>query len=129
MQDVVVSLLSIFAYIMGLVIIWKVTPRLISHSFDELVFVGIATLDILGACLAFGAIVITLGLFNGSIAIRLIDLLLLIGIFGVSIKMASYCLRPGVKAFWLSQWLAGAYCLFLVCAAGYYTVQLFIMGK
>jgi hypothetical protein len=129
MENIVVSLLSIFAYIVGLVLIWKITPRLLSHSFDELVFVGIATLDILGAGLAFGAIVVTLGLFNGSIAIKLIDLLLLVGIFAVSIRMASYCLRPGVKAFWLSQWLAGAYCLFLVCAAGYYTIQLFIMGK
>jgi hypothetical protein len=129
MDDMVVSLLSVFAYIVGLVIIGKMTPRLLSHSFDELVFVGIAALDILGACLAFGTIVITLGLFNGSGAIRLIDLLLVVGIFGVSIKMASYCLRPGVKAFWLSQWLAGAYCLFLLGAASYYTVQLFMMGQ
>jgi hypothetical protein len=128
MDNVVISLLSVFAYIIGLVIISKMTPRLLSHSFDELVFAGIATLDLLGASLAFGAIVITLGLFNGSVAIKLIDLLLLVGIFGVSIKMASHCLRPGVKAFWVSQWLAGAYCLFLVCAASYYTVQLFMVG-
>jgi hypothetical protein len=129
MDNMVASLLSIFAYIVGLVILWKVTPRLLSHSFDEPLFVGIATLDILGACLAFGAIVVTLGLFNGSFQIKLIDLLLLLGIFGVSIRMASYCLRPRAKAFWVSQWLAGAYCLFLVGATGYYTVQLFAMGK
>ena len=129
MGNVVISLLSVFAYIVGLVIISKMTPRLLSHSFDELVFAGIATLDILGASFAFGAIVITLGLFNGSAAIKLIDVLLLVGIFGVSIKMVLYCLRPGVKAFWFSQWLAGAYCLFLVCAASYYTVQLFVMRQ
>jgi hypothetical protein len=129
MGNMVASLLSIFAYIVGLVILWKVTPRLLSHSFDELMFVGIATLDILGACLAFGGIVVTLGLFNGSFQVKLLDLLLLLGIFGVSIRMASYCLRPRVKAFWVSQWLAGAYCLFLVGAAGYYTVQLFAVGK
>ncbi|HEY4035064.1 MAG TPA: hypothetical protein VGL94_13975 [Ktedonobacteraceae bacterium] len=129
MENIVVSLLSIFAYIVGLVILWKVTPRLLSLSFDEPMFVGIATLDILGACFAFGAIVVTLGLFDGSFEIKLIDLLLLVGIFGVSIRMASYCLRPRAKAFWVSQWLAGAYCLFLVGAAGYYTIQLFAVGK
>jgi hypothetical protein len=129
MDNMVVSLLSIFGYIVGLVILWKVTPRLLSHSFDEPIFVGIATLDIFGACLAFGAIVITLGLFNGSFQIKLIDLLLLLGIFAVSIRTAAYCLRPRVKTFWVSQWLAGAYCLFIVGAAAYYTVQLFAGGK
>ncbi len=129
MDNLIVSLLSICAYIVGLVILWKVTPRLLSHSFDELIFVGIAALDILGASLAFGAIVVTLGLFNGSLPIRLIDLLLLLGIFGVSVRMASYCLRPRAKTFWVSQWLAGAYCLFLLGAAGYETLQLLTMGK
>jgi hypothetical protein len=125
MDTIVASLLSVFAYIVGLTILWKITPKLLTHSFDEPIFAGIATLDILGAGLAFGAIVITLGLFNGSLQIKLIDLLLVLGIFGVSIGMASYCLRPRVKTFWISQWLAGAYCLFLAGAAGYYTVQLF----
>ena len=129
MYSMEVSLLSIFAYIVGLVILWKVTPRLLSHSFDELIFVGIAALDILGACLTFGAIVVTLELFNGSFPIRLIDLVLLFGIFVVSIRMASYCLRPGIETFRVSQLLAGAYCLFLVGAAGYSTVQLFAMGN
>jgi len=129
MYNLGVSLLSLVAYIVGLVILWKITPRLLSHSFDELIFVGIAALDILGACLAFGAIVVTLGLFNGSFPIRLIDLLLLFGLLAVSIRMASYCLRPRVKIFWISQWLAGAYCLFLVVAAGYSAIQIFATGK
>jgi hypothetical protein len=129
MENLVVSCLSILGYIVGLVMIWKMTPRLLSHSFDELVFVGIATLDILGAALAFGAVVMTLGLFNGSFAIKMIDVLLIIGIFVVSIRMALYCLRPHAKTFWVSQWLAGTYCLFLVGAAVYYTVQLFSMGN
>ena len=129
MENMVVSLLCIFAYIVGLVIIWKVTPRLLSHSFDELVFVGIATLDIFGTALAFGAIVVTLGLFNGSFEVKLIDLLLLVGILGVSIRMAMFCLRPHAKTFRVSQCLAGAYCLFLVGAAGYYTIQLFAVAK
>lgn len=125
MENVVVSSLSILAYIVGLVMIWKMTPRLLLHSFDEFVFVGIAILAILGAVLAFGAIAVTLGLFNGSLAIKIIDVLLMIGIFIVSIRMALYALRPHAKTFWISQWLAGAYCLFLVIAAVYYTVQLF----
>jgi len=129
MENMLVSLLSIFAYIVGLVIIWKMTPRLLSHSFDELAFVGVATLDIIGAFLAFGAIVVTLGLFNGSFEIKLIDLLLLVGILGVSISMAMFCLRPRARAFRVSQCLAGAYCLFLVGAAAYYTIQLFAIAK
>ena len=129
MENMLVSLLCIFAYIMGLVIIWKITPKLLSHAFDEPVFVGIATLDILGASLVFGAIVVTLGLFNGSFEIKLMDLLLLVGIFGVSIRMARFCLRPRPKAFRVSQCLAAIYSLFLVGAAAYYMVQLFAVGK
>jgi len=129
MENILFSLLSIFAYITGLVIIWKVTPRLLSHSFDELAFVGIATLDIVGAFFAFGAIVVTLGLFNGSFGVKLIDLLLLVGIFAVSISMTMFCLRPRARTFRVSQCLASAYCLFLVGAASYYTIQLFTVAK
>ncbi len=38
-------LVSIVAYIAGLTILIKVTPKLISRSFDEGLFVGIAALD------------------------------------------------------------------------------------
>ncbi len=129
MQNILFSVLSIFAYIVGLVMIGKLTPKLLSHAFDESVFVGIATLDIFGAFLAFGAIVVMLGLFNGSLVIKLIDLLLLVGILWVSIRMTSYCLHPRAKAFRVSQWLASAYCLFLVGSVGYYIFQLFAVVK
>jgi hypothetical protein len=129
MEDMLVSLLCILAYIVGLVIIWKVTPRLLSHSFDELTFVGVAALDIAGAFLAFGAIVVTLGLFNGAFGIKLMDLLLLIGILAVSVSMTLFCLRSHAKPFRISQCLAAAYCIFLVGAAVYYTIQLFAVTK
>src|SRR5260370_40294773 len=99
MESILFSLLSIFAYITGLVIIWKVTPRLLSHSFDELAVVGIATLDILGAFFAFGAIVVTLGLVSGSFVVQLIALLLLIGIFAGSISVVMFCVRPRARPF------------------------------
>ncbi|MBV8822325.1 MAG: hypothetical protein JO123_06000, partial [Ktedonobacteraceae bacterium] len=70
MQGLLWTLISIVIYIGGLVIIARMTPMMPSHAFDEGVFMGLAALAILGALLAFGAIVVTYFLFSGNIGVR-----------------------------------------------------------
>ena len=119
---------SLVAYIGGLVIIWQVTPRLLARSFDEGLFMAIAALDIVGALLAFGAVVITFALFNGAIGIRIMDFLLLVGILLLGVRMAWFSFRPRLLAntVRVSQVIAGVYCLCLALAALYYIVQMFV---
>ena len=119
---------SLIAYIGGLVIIWRVTPRLLWRSYDEGLFMVIAALDIVGALLAFGAVVITFALFNGAIGIRIMDFLLLVGILIVTARMTLLCLSSRLrgKTFRVSRILAGIYCLCLAIAAVYYIVQMFM---
>lgn len=119
---------SLIAYIGGLVIIWQVTPRLLGRSFDEGLFMAIAALDIVGALLAFGGVVVTFAFFNGAIGIRIMDFLLLIGILLLGVRMAWFSFRPRLLAntVRVSQVIAGVYCLCLALAALYYIVQMFV---
>jgi hypothetical protein len=119
---------SVIAYIGGVVIILRVTPRIMMRSFDEGLFMAIAALDIIGALLAFGAVVVTFALFNGAIWIRILDVLLLSGIILVGVRMALLCLNPRftVKTVKTSRIIAGVYCVCLALAALYYIVQMFL---
>ncbi len=127
MQSALWILISIIAYASGLLVIMKVTPRLLSRSFDEVMFMGIASLDILGALLAFGGVVITYALFNGVLAIKILTFCLAVGIFIVSVRTALYCFRgAAIGAFRISRIIAGSYGLFLAAAAVFYIVQLFL---
>ena len=126
MQDFLWIMVSIIAYGGGLLIIVRMTPRLLSHSFDEMFFMGAAALDILGALLAFGAIVLTFALFNGAFAIRVLNFLLLVGILGVTVRTALYCIRPRMGVSVVSRVLTGGYGFFLAAASIFYIAQLFI---
>jgi hypothetical protein len=119
---------SLIAYIGGLVIIWQVTPRLLGRSFDEGLFMAIAALDIVGALLAFGAVVVTLFLFNGAIGIKIMDFILLVGILLLGLRMAVFSLRSSLlpNTVRASRIMAGVYCLCLALAALYYIVQMFV---
>ncbi|HLI88930.1 MAG TPA: hypothetical protein VKV37_09580 [Ktedonobacteraceae bacterium] len=129
MQPVLLLLLSIIAYIIGLVIIVKVTPRLLSLSYDEGLFMGIAAAAILGALLAFGAIAITYAMFNGTLAIKILNFILLLGIMMMTARMSLYSFRaqhmtPGTLR--SSRIAVGSYYLLLAAAALFSIVQLFI---
>jgi hypothetical protein len=126
MQDFLWVLVSIIAYVGGLVIVMRMTPRLLSHSFDEMFFMGAAALDILGALLAFGAIVLTFALFNGAFPIRVLNFLLLVGILLITARTAFYCIRPRTGASAVSRALTGGYGIFLAAASIFYMVQLFV---
>lgn len=119
---------SLIAYIAGVVVILRITPRLLVRTFDEGLFMAIAALDIVGAILAFAGVVITFALFNGAIGIRVLDVLLLVGILIVGLRMAWLCARPPARAKTIrtSRIITGVYCLCIALAALYYLVQMFI---
>ena len=128
MQGLLWTLISIVIYIGGLVIIARMTPMMPSHAFDEGVFMGLAALAILGALLAFGAIVVTYFLFSGNIGVRALDFLLLLGILIVATRTSLRSFHPhkSTATFSVSRVLAGSYCILLTIAALCYIVLLFI---
>jgi hypothetical protein len=105
----------------------RVTPLLLSRSFDEPWFTGIAVIDIVGALLAFGAVVVTYSLFSAAFAVKVLDFLLLVGIALAAGRTSFTCfrVRVGTRALPVSRVTAIGYGLFLVLAALYYIAQLF----
>ena len=85
---------------------------------------GIAALTILGALLAFGAVVITYGLFSASFAVKVLDFLLLVGIFLVAARTSLACFQRRAR-FPASRMMAIGYGLFLTAATCYAVVELF----
>ncbi len=127
MQTALLTIASILAYIGGLFVLVKMTPKLLVRSYDETTFMGLAIVDILAALLTFGSIVVTLILFNG-VVIKVFDFVLLLGVLAVAGRLALACFRPRILAgtFRISRMLAGGYCLLLAAAAAFYILQLFV---
>jgi hypothetical protein len=125
MQPFLWTLMSLVAYIVGLILIVRITPKILFHTYDELWFMGFAALDILGALLVFGGIVVLLAAFNG-IGIKSLDFVLLIVVIIITSRLALSCFRnyrQGVQQ--VSRYAAGVFCVFLALASLYYIVQLF----
>ena len=119
---------SFIAYIAGMAILVRVTPKLYYRSYDGEMFLGIATLDILGAILAFGAVIVTLALFNGAAGVRILDFLMLVGILIVSISLIRKSLRrPPAGSFRSSLLLVAGYGIFLLLACIYTIIQLLLL--
>src|SRR5437763_3405098 len=93
MQYVLWTLASLIAYAAGLLVIIRITPLLLPRSVDDLWFTGIAVIDIIGAILAFGAVVVTYSLFSGNFAVKVLDFLLLAGIVFVACWTSFTCFR------------------------------------
>ena len=128
MQPFLWTLLCLIAYICGLVIITKVTPLLFSYEYYEGKFLGVAVADIVGGILAFGALVVTYGLFSGAFGIRVLDFVLLVGIFIVGLRMVWRCMHPLVThthLYLASRISAGIYCGLLAFAAVLSLILLF----
>jgi hypothetical protein len=86
----------------------------------------LAVLDILGAFLTFGGIVLLLAVWNANMGIRAVDFILLVFVVLVTGRMAVSSFRSdrqGVRL--VSRYGAGGFCLFLSLGAVYYIVQLF----
>ena len=131
MQYFLWTLASLISYAGGLIILIRVTPMLLVRSYDEGLFMGIAALDILGALLAFGAVVITYGVFSGNFAIKVLDFAFLLGIIIVSVRLAfaSFQRRSLTDTLVASRFIAGGYALFLVVASLYCIVLLFTPAR
>ena len=127
MQYVLWTLASLIAYAAGLLVIIRITPLLLPRSVDDLWFTGIAVIDIIGAILAFGAVVVTYSLFSGNVAVKVLDFLLLVGIILVAGRTSFTCYRTHLKGetALISRITASGYGLFLMLAALYYMTQLF----
>lgn len=126
MQTFLWILASLVAYIVGLILIVRVTPRLLVRSYDDPWFMVLAVLDILGALLIFGCMVISLGLSNGNIGMKALDFILLVVVILVTGRVALSCFRNGGQGVqFISRYGAGVFCLFLSCAALYEIVGLF----
>jgi len=120
------TLTSLIAYIVGLVLIVRVTPKLLFHSYDEIWFMVFAMLDIIGAFLIFGSVVISLGIFEGNIGIRSLVFILLVVVLLITGRMALSCFRNDSRGVqFVSRYGAGIFCLFLSLAALYEIVGLF----
>jgi hypothetical protein len=128
MPYVLLSFLSIVAYVGGLVVLLKTTPMLLARSYDEGLFMAIAAADILGAILAFGGVIALYAIFNAHIIVKIVDFLLLIGVLLITGRLTLFCLRPRYVegANRVSRVLAGAFCLCLTVAAVYYMIQLIV---
>ncbi len=131
MQYVLWVVVSLIAYVAGVYILLRVTPMLPHRQYDDGFFMGIAALDIFGALLAFGGIIIPLLLFSGGIGIRIFSVLLLLGILFVAIRLTNRSLRPRTTAgtFRVSRIIAGVYSICIGLASLYYLVQVFILGR
>jgi hypothetical protein len=128
MTTILWVIVSLIAYIGGLSLLMSITPRLLRRSYDEMVFMGQAILVILGALLAFGAVAVTFGIFNGVLGVRILDFALLAGIVLVGALRSWTSFHPPYArtTFAPSRIGAGLFCLCLVLAAVYYIVSLFV---
>ncbi len=131
MQYVLWVLVSLIAYAAGVVVLLRVTPMLLHRQYDEGLFMGVAALDILGAFLAFGGVIIPLLLFSGALSVRILGIILLIGILVVAVRLARRSLQTRVVTgtFNISRIIAICYSVFLALASLYYMVQIFILGR
>jgi len=124
------TLASLVAYVGGLVIVTKVTPQLFSRSFDEGLFVGIAAIDVIGGILLFGAVAVIFALLNGAVNLgtRVLDFLLLVGIFIIAARMSfrSFGTRNRAGTFLVSRVIAGIYSILLAAASVYAIILLFL---
>lgn len=126
MSDILWTLASLVAYVGGLIILVKVTPLLLTRSYDEGMFMAIAAGDVFGGLFVFGAVTLTFALFSGSFATRVLDFLLLLGIIIVSARLSYASFRSSMlRKYRASSIVAGSYCLLLVLAALYYLILLF----
>lgn len=122
------TLACLCAYAGGVVILVKVTPLLLSRTFDEGYFMALAAADVFGGMFVFGAVAITFALFSGTFSIKLLDFFLLLGIIIVAFSLSYRCfrLRNAVKVHLVSSIVAGTYTLFLGLAASLYVILLFV---
>jgi hypothetical protein len=126
MQAFLWMLVSLVAYIVGLILVVRLTRKLLFYSYDDAWFMVFAVLDILGALLIFGSIVVSLGVSGGNLGIRALDFILLVIVILITGSVALSCFlnnSRGVR--FVSRYGTGVFCLFLSLAALYEIIGLF----
>ena len=111
----------VVAYILGLILLVKITPGLIKRAFDEALFIGVAAGAVFGAMLSFGAIGVLYAVANGATLARIFDALLLIILGIVALRTSINVFRPrydsNLGTYRASRIMAGSFFLALVAAA------------
>ena len=124
-----ITLGCIVAYIAGLVLLVKITPGLLKRAYDDALFIGVAAVAVFGAMLAFGAVGVTYSVFNGGLAVRVFDALLLaiLGIVALRTSLGAFRPRYNFNAgtYRASRIMTGGFFLALVAAAAFVLVLLF----
>ncbi len=127
MQYALWTIVSLVAYVGGLIILLRATPRLCFRSFDEGLFMGFAALAIAGALLSFGSFVVTYSIFSGTLEVKIVNFLMLIGILIVGIRLSMRSFRPRTLTGTIeaSRIMVGSYGILLAFATLYCIIQLF----
>jgi hypothetical protein len=127
MSPVLATLFCIVAYSAGIFLLIYSTRRILRYTYDDMFFMAIAALEIMGGLLVFAPVGITFALFNASPVIRFVDFILLAFIIGLSARQAWRCFRPwshpnplrSASTIRLTGILTGSYFLLLIVAALY----------
>ena len=128
MSGFLLTVLCLVCYGGGLVALYRVTPMLLKRRYDDVFFMGLAAAIILASLLAFAPVGIIFAFFNSTLAVRIFDFILLLGIVIVVVRIAYRCFRPGyaVEVIRLSGILAGSYYLLVLGLAVYAIVLMFV---
>ena len=128
MSGFLLVVLCLAAYGGGLVVLRKVTPLLLKRRFDDVLFMGLAAVLILGSLLLFAHIGVMFAFFNSTTSVRIVDTILLLVMVIVVARITFRCFRPGYKmeVVRLSGILAGSYYLLVLGLAIYVIVLMFV---
>lgn len=128
MSGFLLVVLCLAAYGGGLVVLRNVTPLLLKRRFDDVLFMGLAAVLILGSLLAFAPIGVIFAFFNSTTSVRIVDTILLLVMVIVVTRITFRCFRPGYKmeVVRLSGILAGSYYLLVLGLAIYAIVLMFV---
>ena len=124
---------SLVAYIAGLILLFKIAPTLVKYTFDNPLFIVVSAVAILGAMLAFGAVAVTDLTFNDNLAVRSLDVFLLLILLIATIRLSRGAFRPrygiGVGTDRVARVLAGSFFLVLAIGAICLLVLLFVPSR
>ncbi len=128
MSGFLLVVLCLAAYGGGLIVSRNVTPLLLKRRFDDVLFMGLAAVLILGSLLLFAPIGVMFAFFNSTTSVRIVDTILLLVMVIVVTRITFRCFRPGYKmeVVRLSGILAGSYYLLVLGLAIYAIVLMFV---
>ena len=130
MSGFLLTVLCLVSYGGGLGVLGRVTPLLLRRRFDDVFFMGLAAAIIVGSLLVFAPVAIIFAFFNSTLAVRILDVILLLGIVIVVVRIAYRCFRPGysMEIVRLSGILAGSYYVLVLGLAAYAIVLMFVQA-